>query len=178
MAVLAGAEMSTTKYINVEDQDLDLGALTVDDSAGAGGGWVLQFVGSGTWTLHDEFDCPDQDPSSIPMPAPSVPALTPSPVPSIEKTPNPSPSPTTTPVAAPTPLPTPHPTSAPTSSSAPVMSPSMSPTTNSSRDPCSVKWIGDNNVTIFASSLTLLSDIPDDHDTLSGAMQLNNFSPR
>ena len=165
--------MSTTKYINVVNQDLDLGALTVDDSAGAGGGWVLQFTGSGTWTMHDEFDCPDQDPTTIPTAAPSAPTPTPSPAPLIQETPNPSVNPSSSPVSIPTPIPTPQPTSVPTSSLAPVISPSSSPTTNSNRDPCSVKWIGDGNVTTFASSLTLLSEIPDEHDTLAGAMPLN-----
>ena len=125
--VLAGAEMSTTKYINVENQDLDLGALTVDDSAGAGGGWVLQFVGSGTWTLHDEFDCPGQDPSSIPMPAPSFPASNPNVSPTNPPTSfNPSVAPSSGPTQ-PSPVPTLEPS--PTPSVYPTRSPTWLPTT-------------------------------------------------
>ena len=184
--------MTATKYIVIENQDLDLGALTVDNSAAAsaGGGWVLQFTGSGKWRMHDEMDCPDQDPTFVPTAAPFVPTPIPTSAPTIKKTPRPSanpsamptsaPIPSPTPIpssnptpapsSAPTPMPTPQPTFSPTSSLAPAMSPSMSPTTNSSRDPCSVKWIGDDNVTTFANSLTLLSDIPDEHDTLAGTL--------
>jgi len=33
---------------------------------------------------------------------------------------------------------------------------------------CTVDWIGTNDVTAFETNLTLLSDIPNEHDTLAG----------
>jgi len=67
MAVNADAGMTSTKYIIVGDDDLDLGALTVDDRSGAGGGWAIRFTGTGKWTFHDALDCVD------PTPSPTIP---------------------------------------------------------------------------------------------------------
>jgi hypothetical protein len=40
----------------------------------------------------------------------------------------------------------------------------------SSADDCSVKWLGSDNKTTFEASLTLLTKIPNEHDTLAGAL--------
>ena len=86
ITVSTSAEMTTTKNINVDNEDLDLGALVMDGAGGgdAGGDWVVQFIGSGTWTFHDDVGCEDADPTptnySLPSlsPAPTAPSMSPS----------------------------------------------------------------------------------------------------
>ena len=38
----------------------------------------------------------------------------------------------------------------------------------SSADECGVEWLGSDNETTFKASLTLLTEIPNEHDTLAG----------
>jgi cell division septation protein DedD len=137
LTVRADADMAATKYIVIDNQDLELGALTVDDSAAGagGGGWVLQFTGSGKWRMHDEVDCPGQDPTFIPTASPSVPTPVPTPAPTIVRTPQPSITPTSKPTAAPSPVPSPRPSIAPTPE--PTPAPTPKPTPNPSPSPTS-----------------------------------------
>jgi hypothetical protein len=104
--------MTATKYIEVEDSDLDLGAMSLNDAAGLGGGWVIRFAGAGTWRFHDKLDCADQDPTLVPTPLPPL----------NETSPSRSITPTTTPTQpwpklGPTPSPFPFPSLGPTHSS-------------------------------------------------------------
>jgi len=178
ITVSTSAEMTTTKYINVDNEDLDLGALVMDGAGGgdARGEWVVQFIGSGTWTFHDDVGCEDADPTLMP----TSPTFLPSPLPSA--IPSASPStllwPTSAPSAMPVPQPSnytmPSPSHDPT---APSMSPSMSPSMNSTfggnaSEECIVRWLGEDNETTFAASLALLTKMPKKHDTLTGACVL------
>ena len=171
IAVSTTAEMTTTKYIHVENEDLDLGALVMDGAGGgdAGGEWVVQFVGSGTWTFHDDVGCQDAGPTLMPTSPTSLPSSLPSANPST------SPSILLWPSSAPSAMPVPQPSNYTVPSLSPVLSaPSMSPSIystfggNASED-CIVRWLGEENETTFAASLALLTKVPKKHDTLTGA---------
>jgi len=171
ITVSTTAGMTTTKYINVDNEDLDLGALVMDGAGGgdAGGDWVIQFIGSGTWTFHDDVGCEDSDPTLMPTSPTSLPSSLPSAIPSL------SPSTLRWPTSAPSAMPAPQPSNytLPSLSPAPT-APSMPPSMNSafggnaSKD-CIVRWLGEDNETTFAVSLALLTKIPLTHDTLTGA---------
>ena len=60
--------MTAKNVIVVEDSSLDLGALSLNDAGGSGGGWIIRFTGASLWRLHDEVDCADGDPTVFPTP--------------------------------------------------------------------------------------------------------------